>query len=83
MAERNYSVVERECMAIVWAVDKFQEYLYSRQFVLQTDHRPLIFMQQAKVVNSRVMRWVLSLQPFRFRVESIKGCDNVGADLMS
>ena len=43
-AEQNYAVVERECLAIVWAVAKFHRYLYGGQFVLQTDHRPLTFL---------------------------------------
>jgi len=82
-AERNYAVVERECLAIVWAIAKFYRYLYGNQFVLQTDHRPLTFLDRAKLSNARVMRWALALQPFRFRTESIKGSDNVGADYLS
>jgi len=82
-AEVNYSVVERECLAVVWAVKKFYSYLYGQAFVLQTDHRSLTFMDKAKMTNARVMRWALSLQPFRYRVESIKGTDNVGADYLS
>jgi len=82
-AEMNYSVVERECLAVVWAVGKFYSYLYGRAFVLQTDHRPLTYLDNAKMTNARVMRWALSLQPFRYRVESIKGSENVGADYLS
>jgi len=43
-AEQNYAVVERECLPTVWAVAKFHRYLYGGQFVLQTDHRPLTFL---------------------------------------
>jgi len=82
-AEANYSIIERECLAIVWAVSKFSCYLYGKAFVLQTDHRPLTYLDKAKMANARVMRWSLSLQPFRYRVESIKGSENVGADYMS
>jgi len=82
-AERNYSVVERECLAIVWAISKLYKYLYGKGFVLQTDHRPLTFLDNARLTNARVMRWALSLQPFRYRVESIKGAENVGADYLS
>ena len=82
-AERNYSVGEKECLAIVWAVGKLQVYLYGRAFVIQTDHRPLLYLDQAKLTNPRVMRWALALQPYRYRTESIKGTDNVGADYLS
>jgi len=82
-AECNYAVVERECLAIVWAVSKFYTYLYGRQFVLQTDHRPLVYLDRAKLSNARITRWALALQPFKYRTESIKGSDNVGADYLS
>ena len=82
--EQAYSTIERECLAIVWAVKKFQTYLYGRQFILETDHQPLVYMQKARVVNSRIMRWALSLQPYRMRIEAIKGSSqNVGADFLS
>ena len=82
-AEKNYSVIERECLAIVWAISKLHMYLYGHSFVLQTDHRPLVYLDQAKMTNPRVMRWALALQPYRYRTESIRGADNVGADYLS
>ena len=81
--EKNYSVIEKQCLAIVWAVNKLQVYLYGKPFILQTDHRPLLFLDQAKQTNARVMRWALALQSYKFRAESIKGSDNVGADYLS
>lgn len=81
--ERAYAVIERECLAIVWAIKKFEPYLYGREFVVETDHQPLLYMQKTKVSNARIMRWALALQPYRFRIEAIKGSDNVGADYLS
>ena len=82
-SEINYATIEKECLAIVWAVQKFYRYLYGREFVLETDHQPLVYLTKAKVANARLMRWVLSLQPFRIRIEAIKGSANVGADYLS
>lgn len=79
----NYSTIEKECLAIVWSVQKFQRYLYGKEFLLETDHQPLVYLTQAKVSNARLMRWALLLQPYRFRIISIKGSDNVGADCLS
>ena len=79
----KYSVIERECLAVIWAVQKFEPFLYGREFVLETDHQPLSCIQKSRVANGRIMRWALALQPFRFRVVAIKGRDNVGADYMS
>ena len=81
--ETRYSVIERECLALVWGVRKFQMYLYGREFQVETDHCPLIYMQNTKLTNSRIMRWVLSLQQYRFRLVAIKGSQNIGADYMS
>jgi hypothetical protein len=82
-AERNYSTIEKECLAIVWGIKKFGQYLYGRAFVVQTDHRPLQYLQQAKNTNSRLMRWALQLQPFAVIVENIPGRENVPADFLS
>ena len=81
--ERNYSVIERECLAIVFAIKKFQKYLYGKEFVLQTDHQPLAYIQRCKIESGRIMRWALFLQNYRFRIEAIKGSDNIGADYLS
>ena len=81
--ERAYSVIERECLALVWAISKFHTYLYGRQLILETDHYPLSYMTKAKVLNNRVMRWALSLQPYRFVVRAIRGSQNVGPDYLS
>ena len=82
-ASKSYATVEKECMAIVWAIDKFSVYLYGRAFTLQTDHQPLMYLNSAKLTNPRLMRWALKLQPYRFRIEAIPGVDNVGADWLS
>jgi len=82
-AERNYATVEKECLAIVWAVKKFAKYLYGRPFIVESDHQPLQYLQQSKSTNGRLMRWSLVLQPYRFIIRVIPGKDNVGADFMS
>jgi hypothetical protein len=42
--QRNYSVIELECLAIVTAVRKFEQYIYARKVELYTDHAPLQFL---------------------------------------
>lgn len=81
--ERNYSTIEKECLAVVWAIKKYLQYLYGAEFTLQADHQPLVYINQAKYENGRVMRWAMYLQNFKIRVEAIKGKDNVGADFLS
>ncbi|XP_037526097.1 uncharacterized protein LOC119403222 [Rhipicephalus sanguineus] len=81
--EAAYSTIERECLAIVWGVQKFHVYLYGRPFILQSDHQPLKYINSARQVNTRVLRWSLLLMDYDFRVEYIRGSDNVGADYLS
>ena len=81
--ERNYSTIEKECLAIVWGIKRFHLYLYGVPFVLQTDHEPLKYMDSAKYTNARLMRWAMFLQSYNFKVEAIKGSENVGAGYLS
>ena len=82
-AERNYSTIEKECLAMVWGIGKFNPYLYGRQFFVQSDHKPLQYLQTMRATNKRIMRWSLLLQPYTFTIEAIPGKENVGADYLS
>ena len=75
--------MDREYLGIVWGIKKFAMYLYGKQFTLQTDHRPLQFLSVSKSDSPHIMRWALALQSYNFKVEHIKGKDNVGADFLS
>jgi hypothetical protein len=81
--EKNYSVIERECLAIVFGIKKFEKYLYGTDFTIETDHAPLTYIQKFKAESGRLMRWALFLQNYKFRVEAIKGSANIGADYLS
>jgi hypothetical protein len=59
------------------------KYLYGTQFVLETDHAPLVYINSLKMSNSRVMRWALFLQNYRFQIRPIHGKENVAADYLS
>ena len=49
--QRKYSVIERECLAVVWGIKKYK-YLYGTHFTLQTDHQPLSYLDKAQFVNA-------------------------------
>ena len=83
-AERNYSTYERELLAFVRSVQHFAIYLLYNPFVWRTDHAALrnLFRSDLKL-SSRVSRWILALQPYKFSIELIKGKDNQIADALS
>ncbi|XP_071818156.1 uncharacterized protein [Apostichopus japonicus] len=55
-SEEVYSTIEKECLAIVWAVQKLYVYLFGRNFLIQTDHKPLVWLDQMKLHNKRLTR---------------------------
>ncbi|XP_034565107.1 uncharacterized protein LOC117830889 isoform X4 [Notolabrus celidotus] len=81
--EVRYSTVEKEALAIKWALDSFRYYLLGREFTLETDHRALQWMQRMRDTNGRITRWYLALQPFRFSIQHIPGRANLTADYLS
>ena len=81
--EQKFSTIERECLAIVWCIDKLSRYLWGKSFILETDHRPLTFLASSAYKNKRIMRWSLLLQEFSFEVRPISGEKNTMADLLS
>ena len=81
-AESRYATVEKECLATVWGIQKFERFLYGKRFTLETDHQPLKCLQRTPT-NPRLIRWALQLQPYSFKIRVIPGKDNVGADFMS
>lgn len=57
-------------------------YLYGMEFILLTDHKPLETIYSTSYRNSaRIERWVLRLQPYRFRVQYVPGKQNIADSL--
>jgi hypothetical protein len=81
-AEKNYFTTEQECLAIVWAIEKFHHYLGYKRFYLVTDHAALKWLQSA-AVKGRLLRWVLKLQPYIYEVIHKPGKKHNNADALS
>ena len=81
--EERYSTVEKECLAIRLAVEAFRVYLLGRNFVIQTDHRSLQWLERLKETNPRLCRWSLAMQPYCFKVVHRAGSANQNADSLS
>ncbi|KAG7303852.1 hypothetical protein JYU34_010754 [Plutella xylostella] len=82
-AELNYPTVEKELLAIVWAVKYFRPYLYGRKFKILTDHKPLVYLFNIRDPSSRLMKFRMALEEYDFVVEYVRGKDNAAADALS
>lgn len=82
-AEQRYPTIEKELLAIVWAVKYFRPYLYGRKFKILTDHRPLVYLFNMRDPSSRLMKFRLTLEEYDYVVEYVKGSDNAAADALS
>ncbi|GKF98078.1 reverse transcriptase domain-containing protein, partial [Tanacetum coccineum] len=82
-AESNYTTMEKEMLAVVYAFEKFRSYLSMNKSVVYTDHSALKYLFNEKDAKARLLRWVLLLQEFDFKVIDSKGAENYAADHLS
>nr|GEV40778.1 reverse transcriptase domain-containing protein [Tanacetum cinerariifolium] len=82
-AETNYTTTEKEMLAVVYAFEKFCSYLIMNRTIVYTDHSALKYLFSKKDTKARLLRWILLLQEFDFKVIDTKGAENYAADHLS
>nr|GEZ17394.1 DNA-directed DNA polymerase [Tanacetum cinerariifolium] len=82
-AESNYTITEKEMLAVVYAFKKFWSYLIMNKSIVYTDHSALKYLFAKKDSKARLLRWVLLLKEFTFKVIETKGAENLAADHLS
>nr|GEZ38194.1 hypothetical protein [Tanacetum cinerariifolium] len=82
-AESNYTTTEKEMLAVVYAFEKFRSYLIMNKSIVYTDNSALKYLFAKKVAKARLLRWILLLQEFDFKVVDTKGAENCTADHLS
>lgn len=80
--ERNYSTIEKELLAIVFAIKKFKSYLFN-EFTLFTDHKPLSWLNNIESPHGRLARWSNYISSFKIKIKYISGKENLVADSLS
>nr|GEU63007.1 reverse transcriptase domain-containing protein [Tanacetum cinerariifolium] len=82
-AESNYTTTEKEMLAVVYAFEKFRSYFIMNKSIVHTNHSAFKYIFAKKDAKARLLRWVLLLQEFDFKVLDIKGAENLAADHLS
>ena len=87
-AERNYSQLEKEALAVIFGVKKFHQFVYGRAFEIKTDHKPLLGLlgngkPLPEVVSPRVIRWRLTLQAYQCHLTYSPGACQANSDALS
>ena len=81
-AEQQYSTIQKECLAAVFALKQFRHYLLGRSFQLLTDHAPLQWLSAQKM-EGLLCRWALAMQEYSFQIVYRKGSLHANADALS
>ena len=82
-AETNYPTVEKELLAVIYALKKLRKYLLDKQFMLYTDNSAVRYLFCKTDPSQRLQRWVMAVQEFQFTVQHLPGKSNVAADVLS
>jgi hypothetical protein len=86
--EQNYSQLEKEALALIFAVRKFHSYIYGRRFSLVTDHKPLVTIFGPKtgipsLAAQRLQRWAIILSAHQYDIAYRSTHDHANADALS
>ena len=79
--QQNYPAPKRELLAIVFSLKKFRYYLLGRKFVVETDHKALMYLNSSTLFI--ILDWLDFLLQYDFTIVFIKGMENVLPDFLS
>ena len=82
-AERHYPVTEQECLAVLFALKRFDEYVAGTSFTVVSDHSALQYLLSMPSPKGRLARWLISIQQYNFKIVHRRGVLNTDADALS
>nr|GEV84786.1 reverse transcriptase domain-containing protein [Tanacetum cinerariifolium] len=82
-AQIHYTTIEKEMLAVVYAFEKFRQYLVLSKSIVYTNHSALKYLLNKQDAKPRLLRWVFLLQEFDITILDKKGSENLAADHLS
>ena len=81
--QRRWATIEKEAYAVVYALQKLRPYLYGAEFVVYTDHKPLLCLFSKCMANTKIQRWAILLAEYGATIKYRPGNNNIRADMLS
>lgn len=84
--ERRYAQIEKEGLALVWACEKYSDYLVGEEFTLETDHKPLVPLFSSKALDDltpRLQRLRMRMMRYKYSITYVPGKELLAADALS
>lgn len=81
--ERNFSTTERECLSVLYAIERLRPYIELVPFTVITDHHSLVWLQNLKDPTGRLARWSVRLQQYDFKIVHRRGKEHIVPDTLS
>ena len=81
--QRRWATIEKEAYAVVYALQKLRPYLYGAEFVVYTDHKPLLCLFSKNMANTKIQRWAILLAECGATIKYRPGHNNIRADMLS
>ena len=82
-AEQNYFTTEKECLAVVWALEQFRPYIFGLPITIETDHKCLTWVKNFKKPTSRLFRWIATIDQYDYQVVYKEGKSIPHVDALS
>ena len=81
--EKNYSITDLECLAVIWAIKHFHHYLHEQKFLIITDHSALTHLKNMANPVGRLGRWLMTLNGYDFEITNRSGKQHSNVDPLS
>ena len=77
------STIEREAYAVICALRKFRNFVFSTEVTIYSEHNPLMYLRECAPKSAKLTRWALGLQEFNIVWSYRPGSRNQAADCLS